>query len=328
MENVQNYKAFTPSAHDLLDNPLTCQPGEVALGERGLFAVHGDPLPADALAQSFVFGRGESARAKRWSNRTKTLGELTALLSNHVESADKDGPAIMCGQLIGNIRTKAAVKSMCMVGLDIDSGSSLAEAKEALASFGHLAILATTHSHAKSSTGIPRRAFDAFAEKRNMAKESDLECLAVARAYLLDKGYRAEALQSAAYAGLEQTADGWQHFVTHAGIEKYRVYVPLASPYVFTEHGKTEVESWARWEGIVLSLASKLGLTLDRACLDPSRLWFQSSPSRGCAVRIACLPGTPAPLRRHSASGAIHYQRQSVRSSRQCSVRRRQDYGR
>ena len=39
MENVQNYKAFTPSAHDLLDNPLTYQPGEVALGERGLFAI-------------------------------------------------------------------------------------------------------------------------------------------------------------------------------------------------------------------------------------------------------------------------------------------------
>ncbi|MCC2106234.1 MAG: hypothetical protein KDJ40_01025 [Hyphomicrobiales bacterium] len=108
------------SSQNLLSNPLTCSPGEVPLGDNGLFAVHGDPLPLDALAQTFTFARGTHASARAWHNTTKTLDKLADLLSTHVESAVKDGPAIMCGELIGKARTKQAVAAMCMCGLDID----------------------------------------------------------------------------------------------------------------------------------------------------------------------------------------------------------------
>ena len=94
---------------------------------------------------------------------------------------------------------------------------------------------------------------------------------------------------------------------------------------MFTEHGKTEVESWARWEGIVLSLASKLGLTLDRACLDPVGSGFRS-PSRRCAVQIACLPGTLLRFEDIPLPAQSHHQRQSVPKQPAMLCRRRQDW--
>lgn len=249
-------------AQDLLANPLTCSPGEVLLGEKGLFAVHGDPMSPDALGQTFTFGRGAHARVKSWLNSTKPLDKLAELLSNHVESVNKDGPAVMCGELIGKARVKQAVRTMCMIGLDIDGGTSLDEAKAALADFRHLAFLNTTFNHDKRSTGIPHRAFDSFALKHGMPTDSDFERLAVGRAFLLEKGYRADLLTSATYAGLEQTAEGRQHFIAHASIDKFRIYLPGIDRFAFIDHGRTEEEAWRRWEDVLLSLASKLNLTI------------------------------------------------------------------
>jgi hypothetical protein len=265
MENPEN-----PTTKE---HVLTCPPLVERHG-RGIIATHGEPMPANVMGQTFNYGAGANARAKMWSNRTKTLADLADLLANHVESSDKDGQAIMCGDLIGKVRSKQAVRAMCMIGFDVDGGTSLEEAKSALATFGYMAILATTHSHGKISTGIPRKAFDAFADKRGLPKGSDIDHLAIARAMLLDKGYKLEVLQPAAYAGLEQTADGWQHFVTHAPVDKFRVFLQLAEPFVFTHHGKTEDEAWKCWETGVLSLARILKLNIDHACLDPSRLWY------------------------------------------------------
>jgi hypothetical protein len=67
---------------------------------------------------------------------------------------------------------------------------------------------------------------------------------------------------------------------------KHRVVVPLAEPFVITEVAKTQDEGMKLWNQVPKALARFLGdLPLDKAALDPSRLFYFPRHAKGRAAR-------------------------------------------
>ena len=69
--------------------------------------------------------------------------------------------------------------------------------------------------------------------------------------------------------------------ISHKPIPKHRVIVPLAEPFVIAKEGRTAKEAQDKWAKVPQALADRLGVGIDKVCLDVSRLFYLPRHPKG-----------------------------------------------
>lgn len=241
-------------------------------------------------AQEMVISIGAGRESAKWVPKPMSVALFVDMLSKHREEAKKDGLAFVLAEIVGSNRRKIAVKSCYGVGLDIDVGVPGAEIDAALAAMGCLAVRYTTHSHGKTSTQFRKDRLIKYADEVG----GDIEDPATITRFLREKEKWEPALvASAEYVGDEHQPEGLMAQINHDPMPKHRVVVPFAAPFNITEVAKTQDEGMKLWNLLPKALARDLGdLPLDKAALDPSRLFYFPRHAAGKPHETTIFGGT------------------------------------
>lgn len=231
------------------------------------------PLDLDAaeLQEEMVISVGATFQSKKWRNETMSRAQFVALLARHPVGKQKDGPGFVLGEIVGDNRRKQAVKACWGIGLDIDVGMPGHEIDAALAELGCLAIRYTTFSHGKTVSKFNRDKIIKWCAKNS--REFDADSV---HQYLSEEvRWDPRVLESAEYYGDVHEPEGVLACVRHAPMEKHRVIVPLAEPFIPSAVAPTHGEGMKRWSDACRGMAKRLGdLPMDHSAVDPSRLFY------------------------------------------------------
>ena len=259
-------------------------------------------LEADELQADMVISVGANFQSKKWRADRMSKAKFVALLARHPVGKQKDGPGFVLGEVIGDHRRKQAVKACWGIGLDIDVGMPGRTIDEALADLGCLAIRYTTFSHGKTVSKINRDKIVKWADKRGLEFDADTVAQYLAEEVRWDK----RILDSAEYYGDVHEPEGVLACIRHAPMEKHRVVVPLAEPFVPSEVGKTHAEGMKAWADVCRALARTLGdLPMDHSAVDPSRLFFFPRHAKGEPHETTIHGGPLFDWRSLDLSGAV-----------------------
>ena len=253
-----------------------------------------DPEADDMLAPVVItLGPSSKAGAGKWKATTMTRAQVFELFTRHQTSAFKDGPAAVLGDVEGS-RGADNVRSLSFVGLDVDNGFAGDEIARRITDAGLSAVLASTHSHLKTTTTEAMKGFVEWAAEHFPGRELDDEIM---RARMAWKGYDQAIVDSMVFDIVEagQNRDGTPKLkvnIDHAPIPKWRVIVPLAAPFVIAENGATQDEGVEAWRAVPRALARLLGgLPIDDTGCDANRLFYLPSHAAGAEWRIAVFGG-------------------------------------
>jgi len=283
--------AFTPieALADLYGDDPTTEPGAGGLGTLNDARLLTPYDPDDpAYAQEMIITSGASRDAPKWRPQPMTVTTFVELISKHREDPRKDGPAFVLADIVGETRRKVAVKACYGVGLDIDVGMPGAVIDDALVKMGRLAVRYSTHSHGKTTTLIRKDRLIRYADKAGV----DLDASTVARFLTEQERWDEVLVATADYVGDRHEPEGLMAQIDHAPMPKHRVVMPLAEPFVITEVAKTQDEGMRLWTEVPKALARALGdLPLDKAALDPSRLFYFPRHANGRPHEITIVGG-------------------------------------
>ena len=244
----------------------------------------GDPR----LSEVVTITGGGSAMAPIWRPRQMTRGEVIDLFCSHRETAQKDGPAVVLGEMPKGPRSAQAVASLSFVGLDIDTGFSEAELVGRIESADLMAVVASTYSHMKTITREPHDALIKWMDREGLGDEITLE---IVKARLESKGVDPAIVATATFEA-ERGAQGREIVVHHAPMPKWRVIVPLAEPFVIADNGRTDAEGREAWRRVPEGLAALLGgLPIDKTGGDANRLFYLPAHAAGASWRIDLFGG-------------------------------------
>lgn len=231
------------------------------------------------LAREITISMGRNSEAKQWKPRTMPLGALVAMFCEHKEG-DKDGLSILLGDMVPGARKKTAIKSLYVVGLDLDDGLETASLDAKLKKLGVLAVRYSTHSHLKSETHLPREGLMRWAVKQG--REEDEPTDELVRDFYRDRHKLSPAvIESMKITGERHESSGRMVVISHLPIAKHRVLIPLEAPFVIADEGRTAAEAHAKWAKVPQAVADRLGVTIDKACLDVSRLFYLPRHPKG-----------------------------------------------
>jgi len=227
-------------------------------------------LLAEPIAHGFSH-RGQTTRPGAWSNKESTVGGLALALSHHAVGP-KDGPAIVPSSLIGGQRKKSAAKFADLVGLDVDCGFDFDVLIKQVQAAGLFCVLHTTHSHLRGYTDVAQKHFHKWSD--DQSRPHDLDAL---KTYLADvKKMMPKFADSATAFSLEHLEDGVFYRVQHDPIPKARLFFLLLRRIVFANHADSLEAAQAEYRQLILGLGAELGVPVDEACTDPSRLFFMA----------------------------------------------------
>lgn len=230
----------------------------------------------------FTLSRGAHQRSKLWEKRSLTLKEVDELFEIHVSRADKDGPAIVAGTIMGAERKAVAVERLSFLIFDVDGTQSLDTVLDLVDKTGKYAIVYTTYSHLKTTDWVKTDSYVKWAARKKQPEKHTTESVL---AYLKDndKGYLTNVTVS---TGVEHTPEGVAIKVTHDPVHKVRIVFPLARDWVMADSGGyTTNDHIKAWKQTYAGVGEAIGLDYDRACLDPSRLHFLPAHKEG-AVNV------------------------------------------
>ena len=229
------------------------------------------PIDLDSYTQPMTISIGMNRLSTKWRNETMSVGQFVAVLSNHPIGKEKDGPGFVLAEIIGSNRRKQAVKVCYGVGLDIDVGLSGAEIDAQLAQLGCLAVRYTTFSHKKTTSKFNKDRLTKWCNKKGIVFDKT----ALARFLKEEEEWVPAMIESAEYTGDEHEETGLMAIVTHAPMEKHRIVLPLAEPFVPTQVAATHEAGMNLWGDICRALGRLLGdLPIDKSATDPSRLFY------------------------------------------------------
>lgn len=247
-------------------------------GDAGSGGVEGELSPETA-ARTVVIASNTTAKAKyKWRNVASTLGQFAEMMLDHPEAADKDGLCILQGELIGEERTKKAVRACYFMALDLDTGDSLADVQAKVRRLGRCAFLYSTHSHMKTLDDVARQQVLKFANGR------EIDDALLADYLREEKGVRRTIAESVRITdGALHTEHGVRIVFEHAPWPKFRLFFPLAEPFVFAERNAEGdlQKGLAEWKGKLHGLGEMLSVRIDASCVDPSRLFYSPRHRRG-----------------------------------------------
>jgi hypothetical protein len=253
-------------------------------GQRYGDAIVFAPYTETDYANEITITVGAKRESKAWKPLPMPAGAFIAKLCRHTEGP-KDGPSFVLGDMVAGQRLKTSVKSLCGVGLDIDTGTPRETVDSALAKLGCLAVRYSTHSAYKTKSEFKKDRLVKFANGREIDS-------ALVRAFLLEsEQWEANIANSADYIGTEHTEKGIVCVVPHPPIPKHRVVVLLKDPFVIEQEGPTQAEAMRKWAKVPEALARLLGVPFDTSCTDPSRLFYFPRHVQGRPSDISLFGG-------------------------------------
>lgn len=230
-------------------------------------AVVHSPYVETNYSQEIIVTLGSRRDSKQWKSMNMPMGMFIARLCRHIEGT-KDGPAFVLADMVPGQRFKNSVKSLCGVGLDIDTGTPSAVIDAAIDSLNCMAVRYTTHSHGKTLTEFKKDRVIKFAGGQEIDDEL------IQRFLLEQEKWDASMVKTASYGGSDHTDRGIMAVVHHAPMPKHRIIVPFAVPFEIANEASTQMEAMRKWAKVPTALAEKLGVPLDTSCTDPSRLFY------------------------------------------------------
>ena len=204
----------------------------------------------------------------------------------------KEGTCIVPAEFRGDKRAKNDAETISLVFLDLDDGTPLDEIRDALEAKEWAALVHSTHSHLTTTTKVKASNYD-----RYKAASAD----GTATSYLIDeKGMRPDVAAGA----VARDGDDGCLLIEHQPCPKYRVVLVLSRPWVASSYTSQD-EANDTWAERLNALAHDLGIPIDQACKDTSRLFYRPRHKgngvqpeflrlAGGACDIWALPAAPA----------------------------------
>jgi hypothetical protein len=243
-----------------------------------------DIVPTECLIH-LTFGRSKSEF--RWSDKRElTFADLAQVLSK-AEPGPKDGTCYTPATFTGFARRMDQAARIDVVVLDADCGHTLDEIENAVSAQGWRGIIHSTYSHLSDVTTIAAEAFDRWSASNSGAD--------VAQFMLAKKGYLPRAVDRAHI--VEELRDGQtrSYLVKHQPCPKFRIILPLETPWVAAEFDSQSLAN-AAWKERIGALSATLKLFHDQSCVDTSRLFYLPRVREGWEFVSRVIGGDNCPL--------------------------------
>ena len=229
---------------------------------------------SDELASlPIVISTAKFRDAKEWTTQPEARFKavFTGIFSKHI-SGKKDGNSIVTGALgSSKRRTKNNVLANYLMGIDVDGGASMEETFQKVRAAGYSAIFYTTHSHGTTEIEIAYDKYHRWCTKEELPTDPTT---AMIRRYMREQSsYVADICDSVEFIE-KRHDDGMKLILRSRPIDKFRIMIPLARPYVYAEQDGAHKDVISKWESKVLGIGRSLGIEIDRAVRDPSRLFY------------------------------------------------------
>lgn len=242
-------------------------------------------IPEDVLNLPVRISVGGSQEEKIWPSTPEfRFGDLLQTqLSKHT-AGKKNGPCFVTGAVADKKRNKNSVIALYMLGLDVDSGASLTETFAKVQELGLCAVFYTTHSHLSTELRVKQDRFYKWCDKEGHDPEPTDDTV---KKFLTEEAkYVDDVIDSAEYVETVHDGTGMHLVISIRPIDKFRIIFPIATPYVIAEQKKSQRDAILHWEGMILGMGALLGISVDRAARDPSRLFFLPRHGKGNEFKI------------------------------------------
>jgi hypothetical protein len=270
------------------------------------------PISENVASIPLRLGGGNNRKDKRWPVKQKfaTYADLIEEMSSHVVGT-KDGLAFMQGNAIGNERRVPAIKELCVMGLDVDSGVDPKAVIDRIVKRGLTAIIYTTHSHMKGETYLLASSFTNFCKKHRIEVAAQEYPLALVKRFLIEeRKWESWIVNTVLIGEPTQEAEGMGVWLHHDPMPKFRAVFPLSEPYVIAKQGLSQPDAVKKWKRKLVGLARSLDLPIDESCLDPSRLFYLPRHKDGAPFGVWVTGGDALDFE-SVPEGAINGDRQS-----------------
>lgn len=242
--------------------------------------VVGDPSEA-AMAIPLKLGFGKHREDKKLVIKEMTYIDLITGLSKHV-IGDKDGPGFIQGSLMGKERRALAVDALYVMGLDIDSGIHPEPFVKRVQEMGLTCIAHTTHSNWKATTYLTENSYIRFCKKNHIeVTPNEYDEATVQRYFIEEKSWESWIVATIEIGDVVHTTEGKGVWINHEPMPKFRAIFPLAKPFVIAEHYGSQNDAIALWKRKLVGLSNMVGVPIDMATLDPSRLFYLPRHPKG-----------------------------------------------
>lgn len=246
--------------------------------------VYGD-IPTDVLNLPIKISVGASQEEKTWTTTPEfKFGDfLKTTLSIH-KAGKKNGQCFVTGAVADKRRVKNSVIGLYLLGLDVDSGASLEKTFQKVRELGLCAVFYTTHSHLATELRIKQDKFYKWATDNGYEADATTELV---RKFLQEDGkYVDDVVNSAEYVETIHDSTGVNLIIATRPIDKFRIIFPLSAPYIIAEQKMAQRDAILHWENMIMGMGAELGIQVDRAARDPSRLFFLPRHQQGAKFRI------------------------------------------
>jgi hypothetical protein len=235
-----------------------------------------------------MWTEGGNMETQNWNTQLLPLRTVLDRLSQH-KVGNKNGRAFLPGDMLPGDRKKQKVRSIHAVVFDIDdTPSNLID--QAVIRENWIGVRYTSFNHLKIETQIPKDVLLTFAA--GAAIDTTL-----IRKFLSEKREWPDALvASANFIGLTFTQTGHAAIVVHDPIHKNRLVLFLDKPFDIENEPGKQSDAWATWAEILRNIAKRLGIKVDQACLDVSRLYFYGRHENDRQYEVVLFPGDRVPL--------------------------------
>ena len=243
-----------------------------------------DAVPPECLIH-LTFGRSKSEF--RWSDKRELTFEALGQVLSKAETGPKDGTCYTPATFTGFARRMDQAARIDVVVLDADCGHTLDEIESAVTARGWRAIIHSTYSHLSDVTTVAAEAFDRWSAANSGAD--------IGQFMLSRKGYLPRVLEGVHI--VEELRDGQtrSYLVKHRPCPKFRIVLPLETPWVAADFDTQSLAN-AAWKERIGALSASLRLFHDQSCVDTSRLFYLPRVREGREFVTRILPGDPCPL--------------------------------
>lgn len=191
-------------------------------------------------------------------------------LTTHWKGDSKDGMGYVLGVSANGSREKLAMREMSAIGLDLDEGADIDAVVDAVEATGWACFLYTSFNHLKTTIDVSYSTIHAGAKGAAFTDEMVRDHLrgkrpALGEAFISKVTIRDEKLD---------TGGGFVVRCDCPPIHKMRLIFPFFEAVNIAELHEDPARGPDVWKAKVKGLATKLGVHHDRACEDPSRLFY------------------------------------------------------
>lgn len=191
-------------------------------------------------------------------------------LTTHWKGDRKDGMCYVLGVSANGSREKLAMREMVAIGLDLDEGADIEAVARAVEGTGWACFLYTSYNHMKTTVDVSYSSIHAVAKGEPFSEEMVRDHLrkkkpALGETFISKVTIRDEKLD---------IGDGFVVRCDCPPIHKMRLLFPFGESINIAELDDDPSKGPDLWKAKVRGLAEKLGVHHDKACEDPSRLFY------------------------------------------------------